>query len=160
MTVLSYETLFGPPRGPRPAPSGSQQVPPPPYLRELPHYMLYGFELDPALFGPGDIDIRRADGKVVTYPRPRTADDAVNMFRAKALELDAGVRIEPTYGPEGSYRIASFAVAKKDEAIFSNLNRGEAIPSVETFETLKEQLHLVREPRWIDTTMWETPVSG
>ncbi|KAJ7102403.1 hypothetical protein B0H15DRAFT_926963 [Mycena belliarum] len=143
MTVLSNdsEPLFGPPPGTLPAPPGSQQVPQPTYLQELPHYMLYGFELDPALFGPGGLEVQRADGKVVTYPRPCTAADAVNAFQLPGQGV--GTR---RAGPDR---------ADNDATICSNF--GEAIASKEMFDKLREELHLVREPRWIDTIMWETP---
>ncbi|KAJ7512056.1 hypothetical protein B0H11DRAFT_2182520, partial [Mycena galericulata] len=119
-------SIFGP-FPPTIIPHDAQTVPPPPYIPEPPNCMLYGWLLEPELFGPGTIVLRSNDGSMTTFKRPTTAMQAYDTFQfvAIALRLMRGMRIEwPT---DKRPRIASFAEALKD-GVRSGLNDGDKMP--------------------------------
>jgi hypothetical protein len=52
--------------------------------------MLYGWLLEPELFGPGNITLRFDDGSATNFKRPTTATEAYDTFELVAIFWPAG----------------------------------------------------------------------
>ncbi|KAJ7857888.1 hypothetical protein B0H13DRAFT_1902075 [Mycena leptocephala] len=122
--------------------------------------MLYGFELKPEYFGPGQITLRYYDGTTSVFDRPDTLVRAQYIFDLRVVILRMGLGrsvsvLRPNYL---SPFIAYFAVAERENGVRSLLNYDNGIPSPTKIRELFDTLHLLNEPDWIDISTWITPV--
>ncbi|KAJ7496744.1 hypothetical protein FB451DRAFT_202261 [Mycena latifolia] len=152
MPFFSFE-----PRRPEPAPEGSQRVPQPPSLPDLPNRMLYGFELRPEFFGPGQIMIHFNDGSSAVFDQPDTPQRADYIFDFVTFGMGLAGSVSIQRVNSLSPPIAYFAEAEKGQGVRSLLNYDDAIPSSAKIQELINTLHLLKEPEWIDTSTWITP---
>ncbi|KAJ7504362.1 hypothetical protein B0H11DRAFT_513751 [Mycena galericulata] len=136
------------PRRPEPAPEGSQTVPlPPRFPPATEGSMLYGYELVPSLFGPGEIVARFRDHSTMTFNQPTSIREAIDAFQfvAGASGLLHGVEILQYRIPP----IACFATAQEEFGIRSALNYDKAMLSDSQIQQLTNDLHLTKPPEWI-----------
>ncbi|KAJ7937433.1 hypothetical protein B0H13DRAFT_1852407 [Mycena leptocephala] len=118
-----------------------------------PSRMLYGFELKPEYFGPGQITLRYYGGTTSVFDRPDTLVRAQYIFDLRVVILRMGLGrsvsvLRPNY---------LSLMAERENGVRSLLNYDNGIPSHTKIRELFDTLHLLNEPEWIDTSAWITP---
>ncbi|KAJ6482849.1 hypothetical protein C8R47DRAFT_1132883 [Mycena vitilis] len=123
--------------------------------------MIYGWRIEPALFGPGPITIAFDDpvtGEPLEYPaetleRPTTVTEAVKTFKLVVI----GMRLNPAITVDWPHpyrpRYAYLAQASKGTGVRSVLNDDVQTITASRLKVLKERLRLVKDPEWIQVQL-------
>ncbi|KAJ7620592.1 hypothetical protein DFH06DRAFT_67982 [Mycena polygramma] len=142
---------------PRIIPADAQIIPPPPYMPEPPDRVVYGWLLEPALFGPGPLTFAledKATGEILDFPtepleRPTTITQAVKAFKLVVIgmRINTVLKVDRphTYRP----RYAYLAEASKGTGVRSLLDGGAKTIPASRLKVLKERLQLVKDPEWM-----------
>ncbi|KAJ6482848.1 hypothetical protein C8R47DRAFT_574226 [Mycena vitilis] len=147
--------LFNTP--PRTIPADAQIVPQPPYIPEPPHRLVYGWLLEPALFGPDPLTLVLDDdvtGQPLDYPaeplkHPTTVRESYETFELvlTGMQINDVVTLDWPHPSRPHY--AYLAEASKDRGVHSPLDGGAKTIPAWRLKVLKERLQLVKDPEWI-----------
>ncbi|KAJ6482852.1 hypothetical protein C8R47DRAFT_574394 [Mycena vitilis] len=137
-------------------PADAQIVPQPPYIPEPPHRMVYGWRVEPALFGPERLTLVVYDdvtGEPLNYPaetlkHPTTVTESVTTFDLVLLAMRINIWVKLDRPHPTRPRYAYLAEASNDRGVYSPMGGAKIIPA-SRLKQLTERLQLVKDPEWI-----------